>query len=363
MILGIETSCDDSAVALIDRNGKLLFSKISSQIELHEKYGGVVPELASRSHLTTLPVLIRDLLETEKIQLSDLDAVAVTYSPGLIGSLLVGVSYAKSLAWVANKPLIPVDHLEGHLLAPFLDNPELTFPYLALIASGGHTHLVIAEELGKYTLLGKTIDDAAGEAFDKVAKMVGFKYPGGPIVDHIAKNYSNPTFELPIPLRGRKTLNFSYSGLKTAVKNIAKANGIYAEKQQLMSLKDFEALPESSQKDDIKNLIASFQRTMTKTITQRFEQALKITGLNKIAITGGVAANSHIQASLKLLAKKKKVQLYYPELKHCTDNASMIAYTGLQYWKTGNIKQDANLGLNASPRSPLNQLELTDVFQ
>lgn len=358
MILAIETSCDDSAVALIGMDGKIISNEISSQVPLHERYGGVVPEIASRKHLTSLPLLIRYTLETHNLSLKDLTAVAVTSSPGLVGSLLVGVSYAKTLSWIAGVPLIPVDHLEGHMLAPFLDHDKISFPYLALIASGGHTHLIHAKKLGDYKLLGKTIDDASGEAYDKVAKMLGFQYPGGPIIDKLANDFSEPTIEFPIPLQGKKTLNFSFSGLKTAVRNVAIEQGVYVEKQRLIGYDEFMAWPDSEKKKKIMNIAASFQKIMVTIISKRFQQAFKETGLQQMAVTGGVACNSGIRAGLTDLARRHRKDFFYPSGKNCTDNAAMIGYTALQYLKEGKIDFHNDLRLNASSKSPINQLQV-----
>jgi len=358
MILAIETSCDDSAVALMDLEGNVIANEISSQISLHERFGGIVPEIASRQHLMTLPLLLRQTLEKHNLTINDLAAIAVTAHPGLIGSLLVGITYAKSLSWLAGIPLIPVDHLEGHLLAPFLDHKELSFPYLGLIASGGHTHLIRANALGDYELLGKTIDDAAGEAYDKVAKMLGFQYPGGPIIDQIGKDFKNPSIEFPIPLIGKKTLNFSFSGLKTAVRNQALAQGVYVEKQKLISYEEFKAQPEDERKLKVMNIAASFQKIMEKIILRRFKEALRQTGLQQMVITGGVASNQGLRTQLHQLAKKHRVRFYHPESINCTDNAAMIAYVALQYFKQGDRDFTNDLRLNASPKSPIGQLKL-----
>ena len=330
-----------------------------SQTELHERYGGIVPELASRKHLTTLPLLLRLVFDRYQIDPRNLKAIAVTYAPGLIGSLLVGMSYAKTLAWVYDCPLIPVDHLEGHLLAPFLDNTDLSFPYLGLIASGGHTHLVWAEDLGKYQLLGKTIDDAAGEAFDKVAKMLGFQYPGGPIIDRISGQFPSPTIEFPIPLKGKNTLNFSFSGLKTAVRNEALRQGVYAERQKLIDFDQFNQLPKSERKTKISNIATSFQRVMCRIIQARVEEALKKTNLRNFVITGGVAANSGIRTAMQALAERYGKKLFYPTSLNCTDNAAMIAYTALRHYHRKGAEKDACLQLNASSKSPLAMLEVT----
>lgn len=356
MIIAIETSCDDSAVALLDMRGNVLTSQISSQTKLHERYGGIVPELASRKHLTTLPVILRHIMDEFNVQLTDLKAVAVTYAPGLIGSLLVGVSYAKSLSWLAGVPLIPVDHLEGHLLAPFLDHKELTFPYMGLIASGGHTHLVIAHGLNDYQLLGKTIDDAAGEAYDKVAKMLGFQYPGGPVIEKLAGECKKPTIEFPIPLKGKKTLNFSFSGLKTAVRNEAIARDLYVERQELISYDDFQRREETAKKEMIRNIAASFQQTMVKIIVQRFEKALQLYPQKRIVLTGGVAANCGIREGLQAMAERKNRRFFSPEIHNCTDNAAMIGLTALQYLKQNDFKAEDQLRLNASSKSPIGQM-------
>ncbi len=358
MILAFETSCDDSAVAIMDMTGKLVANEISSQIPFHQQYGGVVPEIASRQHLLTLPLVLRYTLEKNGLTLNDIKAIAVTSAPGLVGSLLVGISYAKTLSWIKNIPLIPVDHLEGHLLAPFLDNPELTFPYLGLIASGGHTHLVVARELGSYQLLGKTIDDAVGEAYDKVAKMLGFHYPGGPVVDKLAAEYLHPDIDFPLPLKGKKVLNFSFSGLKTAVRNEALSRGVYVERRKLLHYDDFMRSEDSPKKRDIMNIASSFQKIVEKIISKRFQQALRMYPHKKIVITGGVAANRGLRKELTKLASNRQIDFYHPQTKNCTDNAAMIAYVALQYIKKGNKNFDNNLKLNASPRSPLGQLEL-----
>lgn len=359
MILAIETSCDDSAVALLDMKGGIITNEISSQIDLHKKYGGIVPEIASRKHLTTLPLILRHIFKEHAVNLSDLKAIAVTYSPGLIGSLLVGVNYAKTLSWIAGCPLFPVDHLEGHLLAPFLDEKDLSFPYLALIASGGHTHIIHAKAIGDYQLLGKTMDDAAGEAYDKVAKMLGFQYPGGPIIEKIAESYADPDIQFPIPLKGKKTFDFSFSGLKTAVRNESIKRDVYTEAEQLISYAEFGQIKDLRRKDEIGNIAASFQSIMCQIFERRMKEAIKLTQCKKMAISGGVAANKGIQRTLKQLAKKRGIDFYYPSIKNCTDNAAMIAYTALQYYNSGKSGIDKALSLNASSKSPLGQMQVS----
>lgn len=356
MILAIETSCDDSAVALLDLGGKPLFSKLASQVKLHEKYGGVVPELASRKHLTSLPLLLTEALGHPAFSPEKLTGIAVTYAPGLIGSVLVGLSAAKVLAWRFQVPLWAVDHLEGHLLAPFLDNPSLTFPYLALIASGGHTHLIVAEEVGQYRLLGKTMDDAAGEAYDKVAKMLGFVYPGGPIVDKIAEAHDEVSVQFPIPLKGKPTLDFSFSGLKTAVRNEATKLDLLVKNAPLMT---FEAFQESELSQDrrLLGVVKSFQEVMIQIVTERFKKALKITGPMPLALTGGVACNRGLRRGMTEFAARRNLDFFVPEPKHCTDNAAMIGLVACLRAKKGEKGIDDYFRLNAASKSPLSLME------
>ena len=361
MILAVETSCDDSALALIDAEGKVAFEAISSQIDLHAKYGGVVPEIASRKHLVTLPWMMRHLFDETGLEPEKVSALAVTYAPGLVGSVLVGLSWAKALAWTWGKPLVPVDHLEGHLLAPFLDHADLEFPYLALIASGGHTHLVWAEGLGRYKLLGKTLDDALGEAYDKVAKMLGFAYPGGPVIDKLAQRAETASIDFPTPFKGKKTFNFSFSGLKTAVRNEAEARNLRVEKKQLLGYADFERL-EPSRQAALTDLAASFQRRTAQIVRERFEQALERIDAKRLVLTGGVAANSGIRASLEDLAHSRGLRLFCPSLTHCTDNAAMIGRTAWAYINQGRGAAPNPWSLGASPKSPLGLMEVDREF-
>lgn len=361
MILAIETSCDDSALALIDDQGQVAFEAISSQIDLHARYGGVVPEIASRKHLLTLPLMMRHLFEETGVTPEGIDQIAVTYAPGLVGSVLVGLTWAKTLAWTWGKPLVPVDHLEGHLLAPFLDHPDLDFPYLALIASGGHTHLVWAEALGQYRLLGKTLDDALGEAYDKVAKMLGFAYPGGPIIDQLAQQAQRADIPFPIPFKGKKTFNFSFSGLKTAVRNEATARNLRVEKKRLLGYADFAAF-EPSLQAELSNLAASFQNCVAQIVKERFEQALERIEAKRLVLTGGVAANSGIRTALDGLAQSRGLELYCPSLKHCTDNAAMIGRTAWAYLEKGQGVEPRPWSLGASPKSPLGLMEVDREF-
>lgn len=356
MLLAIETSCDDSSVALLDSEGVPIVSLISSQIDLHGKFGGVVPEIASRAHLNNLPLLIRHALNQAGLDFKDIEAIGVTNSPGLVGALLVGVTYAKTLAWLYDIPLIPVDHLEGHLLASFLDHPELDFPYLGLVASGGHTHLYVVRGFGDYILLGKTLDDAVGEAYDKVAKMLGFLYPGGPIVDRIAQETLSPGIPFPIPFKGKKTLNFSYSGLKTAVRNKAMEMGLYVENTMLIDYETFARWPDSERKKGIKNIMAGFQTCIVESISKRFEMALLQTGIKKLVLTGGVASNSALRQQLSELAAKKHASFYYPNAEHCTDNAAMIGYVAWKFLQEG-LSAKVQMNLDVSSRSRLTLMD------
>ena len=363
MLLAIETSCDESSVALIDKQGIPVAGEVSSQIDLHEKFGGVVPEIASRAHLTNLPITIRSVMEEAKVTFKDLEAIGVTRSPGLVGALLVGVTYAKTLAWLYDLPLIPVDHLEGHLLAPFLDHPDLEFPFLGLVASGGHTHLYAVRGFKDYSLLGKTLDDAVGEAFDKVAKMLGFQYPGGPIVDRIAAQYPSSPVSFPIPFKGKKTLNFSYSGMKTAVRNKALECGVYIKNQVLLDYEAFVSMPESDNKTQIGNIMSGFQTAVIKSITTRIEEALKLTGLKRVVLTGGVAANRGLQEKMRYLAGERGFSFYSPRLEYCTDNAAMIGYVAWKSWKEGLFSDKNRLNLDVSSQSHLTQMEPIPIEQ
>ena len=334
MILSIETSCDDSCVALIDtKSGDIVANLISSQIDIHKKYGGVVPELAGRGHLNRLPLLVRDCLEEFQIKKETIDFIAVTKQPGLIGSLLIGVNFAKAMAWSLDIPVIGIDHLEGHINSCFIENNKLQFPFVTLVVSGGHTHFFLAEALGQYQLLGKTIDDAAGEAYDKVAKLLGFHYPGGKIIDQLAQNYSGDYFELPFPLEHKNNFDLSFSGLKTAVLRIAEQYDLVDETTQLISLDAFLKTENTQKKNDKIKLAASFQKRVEQIFEKRFSAVLEKTRVKQFTICGGVAANQGIRTILAKLAKNKAVEFYYPSIPLCTDNAAMIGYTAWLYGK------------------------------
>lgn len=317
--LGIETSCDDTGLALLSGADWVAASALSSQTASHSVYGGVVPELASRMHqeaiIQLLDVVLRDagLNAPEK----EIDLIAVTAGPGLMGSLLVGVMTAKALAQGWNKPIIGVNHLEGHIFANVADHKELRPPFISVIVSGGHTELVLAEDFGKYRLLGSTRDDAAGEAYDKLAKILGLGYPGGPEIDKLARGGDSDAYPLPVPLSGTKEIEFSFSGLKTAAITLidnAKKNG--------------EAI-------NIPDLCASFQKAIIESLTGKIELAVSKYGVTKIALSGGVSANSALRSKMSELAEKKRWQVFLPSPAMCTDNAIMIAAAGYNAYHRG----------------------------
>ena len=318
--LGIESSCDETSVAVVKNGREVLSNVINSQIKIHEKYGGVVPEIASRNHIEAISGVTKQALEEAKITFEDIDIIACTCGPGLVGALLVGVSYAKALSYALNKPLIGTNHIEGHIAANYITHKNLTPPFLCLIVSGGHTHLVHIKNYNEFEILGKTRDDAIGEAFDKVARVIGLGYPGGPKVDKLAKE-GVANIELPKPhLDG---LDFSFSGIKTAIINLHHKN------------------PDINKA----NLCASFEKDVTEILLENTIEAAKKLNINKIALAGGVSANSYIrQEFLKLQAKG--YDIYYPEMILCTDNAAMIASAGYYNFMAGKV---SDMYLNAIP--------------
>lgn len=333
LTLGIETSCDETAAAVL-KDDKVLSSIVSSQIDIHKKYGGVVPELASREHLKNLMPIIREALSAASISLSDVNLIAVTYTPGLIGALLVGVSAAKAIAYARNIPFIGVHHGEGHILAAHLEYPDIGYPYVALLVSGGHTALYHVKGLGEYTLLGQTRDDAAGEAYDKVAKLMGLEYPGGPVLDKLARE-GNPA-AVTFPRGLQDGYDFSFSGLKTAVRNhIA-----------LFMSKDKGIDP----KLNIRDVAASFQAAVVDTLVEKTMLAASATGVNKIVVAGGVAANGSLRTRMNDEASKRGIALYLPGMFYCIDNAAMIALAGYLHHMRG---ETSNLDLNPRPTMAL----------
>lgn len=318
--LGIESSCDETSVAVVKNGREVLSNVINSQIKIHEKYGGVVPEIASRNHIEAISEVTKQALEEAKITFEDIDIIACTCGPGLVGALLIGVSYAKALSYALNKPLIGTNHIEGHIAANYITHKNLTPPFLCLIVSGGHTHLVHIKNYNEFEILGKTRDDAIGEAFDKVARVIGLGYPGGPKVDKLAKE-GVANIELPKP--HMEGLDFSFSGIKTAIINLHHKN------------------PDI----DKANLCASFEKDVTEILLENTIEAAKKLNINKIALAGGVSANSYIrQEFLKLQAKG--YEIYYPEMILCTDNAAMIASAGYYNFMAGKV---SDMYLNAIP--------------
>ena len=308
LILGIESSCDETGVALCHSERGLLAHAVHSQVDLHEAYGGVVPELASRDHIRRLAPLLRKVLAEASADLGEIDAIAYTAGPGLAGALLVGASFAESLAFALGVPALPVHHLEGHLLSPLLSPDPPRFPFVALLVSGGHTQLMRVSGVGQYELLGETLDDAVGEAFDKTAKLLGLGYPGGPQLARLAEQGRAGRFKLPRPMIASGDLNFSFSGLKTAVSALVR-----------------EHRPNDADKAD---LCADFQAAAVDVLAAKALLALKRTGLKQLVVAGGVGANSALRAALDAGAARIGARVFYPELELCTDNGAMIAFAG-----------------------------------
>ncbi len=305
-ILAIESSCDETAAAVVKNGREVLSNVIYSQIDLHTLYGGVVPEIASRKHIEKINQVIESALEQAHITLEEITAIGVTYGPGLVGALLVGVAEAKAIAYAAKKPLVGVHHIEGHVSANFIEHPELEPPFVCLIVSGGHTHLVIVKDYGEFEIIGRTRDDAAGEAFDKVARAVGLGYPGGPKVDRTAKEGNPHAMEFPRAKVEGAPYDFSFSGLKSSVLNYI--NHAQMRKEEIY----------------VPDLVASFQNAVVEALVSRAVMAAKEYGYDKLAIAGGVASNSALRAAMKEACEKENIQFYYPSPIYCTDNAVMI---------------------------------------
>ncbi len=305
-ILAIESSCDETAAAVVKNGREVLSNVIYSQIDLHTLYGGVVPEIASRKHIEKINQVIESALEQAHITLEEITAIGVTYGPGLVGALLVGVAEAKAIAYAAKKPLVGVHHIEGHVSANFIEHPELEPPFVCLIVSGGHTHLVIVKDYGEFEIIGRTRDDAAGEAFDKVARAVGLGYPGGPKVDRTAKEGNPHAMEFPRAKVEGAPYDFSFSGLKSSVLNYI--NHAQMRKEEIY----------------VPDLVASFQNAVVEALVSRAVLAAKEYGYDKLAIAGGVASNSALRAAMKETCEKENIQFYYPSPIYCTDNAVMI---------------------------------------
>ncbi|MBF7071925.1 tRNA (adenosine(37)-N6)-threonylcarbamoyltransferase complex transferase subunit TsaD [Glaciecola sp. MH2013] len=332
-ILGIETSCDETGIAIYDTNEGLLAHELYSQVKLHADYGGVVPELASRDHVRKIVPLVKRTIAAAKLHSDDIDGIAYTRGPGLVGALLVGSSVGRSLAYAWDIPAVGVHHMEGHLLAPMLDDNPPDFPFIALLVSGGHSMIVDVQGIGQYEVLGESLDDAAGEAFDKTAKLLGLDYPGGPLLAKLAEKGEAGHYQFPRPMTSRPGLDMSFSGLKTfAANTISACDGSEQAKA---------------------NIAFAFQEAVVDTLLIKCQRALKQTKQKRLVIAGGVSANKQLRASLQDLSKRKGIEVYYPAFEYCTDNGAMIAYAGAQRLMAGE-----RIGLNAKamPRWPLDSL-------
>ena len=341
LILGIESSCDETGVALVRSTGNAVPTLVShalhSQIEMHQAYGGVVPELASRDHIRRVLPLAKEVLAESGQTLADVDVVAYTRGPGLAGALLVGAGVACALGAALNKPVLGVHHLEGHLLSPFLSADPPEFPFVALLVSGGHTQLMRVDGVGRYEILGETIDDAAGEAFDKSAKLMGLGYPGGPALSRLAEQGSATAFKLPRPLLHSGDLDFSFAGLKTAVLTQAKKLGDELEARKA-------------------DLAASTEAAIVEVLVKKTLAALKQTGLKRVVVAGGVGANRHLRAQLNAACAAAKVRVHYPELHLCTDNGAMIAMAAAMRLQAGQQQANSDYAFDVKPRWPLDAI-------
>jgi len=338
LILGVESSCDETGLALYDTQHGLLAHALYSQVAMHEEYGGVVPELASRDHIRRAIPLLEQVLAESKVDLSTIDAIAYTQGPGLAGALLVGASVACGLGLALDKPVLGVHHLEGHLLSPLLTSNPPAFPFVSLLVSGGHTQLMRVDGVGHYMLLGETVDDAAGEAFDKSAKLLGLGYPGGPAISRLAEFGDPGVYKLPRPMLHSKDLNFSFSGLKTAVLTVVK--------QKITNICE----------QDKANVARAFVDAIVDVLTAKCVTALKQTGLKRLVIAGGVGANSQLREALNAAAQKRHFRVFYPELQFCTDNGAMIAFAGAMRLQLNPNAAKRDYAFNVRPRWPLNEL-------
>jgi N6-L-threonylcarbamoyladenine synthase len=333
-IIGIETSCDETGVAIYDDEKGLLSHQLYSQVKLHADYGGVVPELASRDHVKKTIPLIKAVMAEAGLTPDDIDGVAYTAGPGLVGALLVGATIGRSLAYAWNVPAVAVHHMEGHLLAPMLEENAPEFPFVAVLVSGGHTMMVEVNGIGQYNILGESIDDAAGEAFDKTAKLMGLDYPGGPLLARLAEKGTPGRFKFPRPMTDRPGLDMSFSGLKTFAANTISAN--------------------DNDEQTRADIAYAFQEAVCDTLVIKCRRALDQTGLKRIVIAGGVSANKQLRIELAKLAAKRGGEVFYPRTEFCTDNGAMIAFAGMQRLKNGDV---SDLAVKAVPRWPIDQLE------
>lgn len=329
IILGIESSCDETSASIVKNGTEEIATVISSQIDIHKDYGGVVPEIASRHHVKNITIVLEECLEKANMTMEEVDAIAITFGPGLIGSLLIGLEAAKTLAWIYQKPLIPVHHIAGHIYANSLVRP-LKFPLLALVVSGGHTELIEMTDHYKFKKLGGTLDDAIGECYDKVARVMGLEYPGGPKLDKLSKE-GKPTYKLPIPLHD-DSYNFSFSGLKSAVINL-----VHNERQRKEPIRQAD-------------LAASFQKVAVESVVRKTKKAIEDKQIKYLIVAGGVAANQILRGEIEKLAAEEKIEMSVPPMKYCTDNATMIAAAGYYAYLDGRV---ADLTLNSTSTATL----------
>lgn len=334
VLLAIESSCDETAAAVVRNGREVLSNVISSQIDLHTLYGGVVPEIASRKHIEKINQVIEEALKEAGMELSDMDGIAVTYGPGLVGALLVGVSAAKAISFATDIPLIGVHHIEGHISANYIENPDLEPPFICLVVSGGHSHLVVVKDYGEYEIIGRTRDDAAGEAFDKVARAIGLGYPGGPKIDKLSKEGNPDAIHFPRAKVGENEYDFSFSGLKSAVLN-------YINGAQMKGESICEA-----------DIAASFQKAVIDVLVEHAMHAVAEYGLHKFAIAGGVASNSSLRKAMQEACEKRGIAFYHPSPVYCTDNAAMIGAAGYYEFKKG---VRSGYDLNAVPNLKLGE--------
>ncbi|MFZ5593432.1 MAG: tRNA (adenosine(37)-N6)-threonylcarbamoyltransferase complex transferase subunit TsaD [Pseudomonadota bacterium] len=332
-VIGIETSCDETGVAIYDAQRGLLAHALHSQVALHAEYGGVVPELASRDHVRKVLPLLREVMAQARIGAADIHGVAYTAGPGLAGALLVGAAIGRSLAWAWGVPAVAVHHMEGHLLAPMLEPDPPDFPFIALLVSGGHTQLVRVDGVGRYHILGESLDDAAGEAFDKTAKLLGLGYPGGPALARLAGQGDPRRFQFPRPMTDRPGLDFSFSGLKTSAVNTWRAHGMVDEVRA--------------------DIACAFQEAVVDALSIKCRRALEQTGVRRLVVSGGVSANTALRVRLGEMARDAGAQVYYPRLEFCTDNGAMIAYAGYRRLQAG---QAEPLAFSAMARWPMDGL-------
>jgi N6-L-threonylcarbamoyladenine synthase len=339
IVLGVESSCDETGLALYDTERGLLAHALHSQVAMHEAYGGVVPELASRDHIRRTIPLLEQILHQSGLTFSSVDAIGYTQGPGLAGALLVGAAIANALGLALQKPVLGIHHLEGHLLSPLLSERPPEFPFVALLVSGGHTQLMRVEGVGQYQLLGETLDDAAGEAFDKSAKLLGLGYPGGPAISRLATFGDPQAYTLPRPMLHTKNLDFSFSGLKTAVLTLVKKHQSNLCEQ------------------DKANIARAFVDAIVEVLTSKCLAALKQTGLKRLVIAGGVGANEQLRAALNLAAQRKRFEVFYPELALCTDNGAMIAFAAALRLRNKLSVPSYDYRFNVKPRWPLEAID------